>query len=234
MAATSSIIQQQFPLPALYPEQFAKNNISHYPPVDSFPGNQVPFQFKEPPPTGGMGHHPYQYQFGGVPSYPVEQQGMPHWNFGAAIQGIVPEPERFGDLCEKGLVPIITTPTHEVANNHPPPPETLINPANIKSEPLKILPPQSCETTYVTTSQPLMCHSTVGPCTNTLPTTLDYSYTPCTSDQIEAYNQGNMGWSPELDPFYTPDMRSTLQGHQPISSSGNLPSPWDFYRPSNT
>ena len=32
------------------------------------------------------------------------------------------------------------------------------------------------------------------------------------NSQIEAYNQGNMGWSPELDPFYTPDMRSTLQG----------------------
>ena len=50
-------------------------------------------------------------------------------------QGIVPEPERFGDLCEKGLVPIITTATHEVTTNQPPPdnlPVPLINPANIK------------------------------------------------------------------------------------------------------
>ena len=50
-------------------------------------------------------------------------------------QGIVPEPERFGDLCEKGLVPIITTPTHEVTNNQPPPitiPTPLINSPNIK------------------------------------------------------------------------------------------------------
>ena len=62
--------------------------------------------------------------------------------------------------------------------------QTNLTPPLPQSEPLKILPPQSCETTYVTTSQPLMCHSTVGPCTNTLPTSLDYSYTPCTSDQV--------------------------------------------------
>ncbi|XP_063681945.1 uncharacterized protein LOC134816874 [Bolinopsis microptera] len=234
MAATSSIIQ--FPLPALYPDQFTKNNIPHYPPTDTFQTSQVPFQFKEPPPPGGMGHHPYQYQFGGMPGYPVEQQAMSHWNFGAAIQGIVPEPERFGDLCEKGLVPIITTATHEVTTNQPTPADNLplINPANIKSEPLKILPPLSCETTYVTTSQPLMCHSTVGPCTNTLPTSLDYNYTPCSSDQMDGYNQGNIGWSAELDPFYSSDIRSTLSGHQSNSNSAALPSPWDFYRPSNT
>ena len=60
----------------------------------------------------------YQYLPG---QYPAVEQ--PQWGFPAAIQGIVPEPERFGDLCEKGLVPIISTPTHEVVNNpapHPP------------------------------------------------------------------------------------------------------------------
>lgn len=239
MAATSSMVQHQFSLsPSVYPDQFSKT--SHYPSVDPSyqTSSQMGYQYKDMPgtvlPMSVPGQHPYSYQF--MQGYQMEQSPSinPSWTYGAAIQGIVPEPERFGDLCEKGLVPIITTPAQEVTN----PCNNSVTPAQlnppIKSEPLKVVPQQSCETTYVTTSQPLMCHSTMAP----NPATLEYNYTPCTNDQIgEQVYQGGMGWSPDMDPFYSTDMRSLIPGSQlPAGSNGSstLPSPWDYYRTSNT
>lgn len=236
MAATSSILPSQFPgaPPGLYPEHFKMFNPTEAASAAAAAG-YLAGAFKD------AGNVPYPYQFqpsGNSPAFPLDAGAAPPqpgpWSFGTAISGIVPEPERFGDLCEQGLVSIITTATCDVITS-----ETSSSSASggctIK-RPLVAPPPLSCQPTFVTTSQPLMCHSALplvcGP--GGLPEPDQFPpYTNQPEPHLDSYANALEGWhASDIDPFYSNPPMTGISG--PGNSSGVLPSPWDYYRTSTT
>lgn len=210
MAATSSLAPQ-YQIGSY--NEYPKTNITHYPEAMIFP----------PQPA-----HPTPHYRDFSPPYPAFQtqyleNGVNNgWQFGGVIQGIVPEPERFGDLCDQGFVQIVATPTGEVEGRKGAP----IQPAiTIKTEPKS----SRCETTFVTT-QPLMCHSAVPSCSQSS----DFAFPVSEPESFRPVGP----WPSDLEPLTCDPALNFLPGSQPISIHGPatqsaiVPSPWDFYRSS--